>query len=427
MNSKSNLKHITGWTIILITLFSAYLIYHFEQFNVLFLALLIFEMALVVRFRNTFTPVMIRTSQLLIAVLFLFSGFVKAVDPLGTAYRIEDYLGVYGIDHKFWQAVTLSFMLNAAELLFGGLMLFNIKPRISIWLVAFMMLVFTGTTLYDALYNPVPDCGCFGDAVIMTNWQTFYKNLAINVFVLIALFGRNRLKAPMKNITEWSLVIGMAVLFVGFQYINYVNLPMIDFRPYKAGNRLTPENPLPVKNYVTYQNVQTGETKEYLSPNFPYDDPEWLENWKFVGQRVDDPNTIKGVDLAIIDFYGDDLTKYVFQDTYFHFIAVAWDLSSTNKEAFGKINELYLKAEEEGMHFIVLTTTLQEDIDQFIVDNEISYDLQFHFADGIELKTMIRSNPGLFLIKDGLILDKWHHNHLPDWEYLEEEYFSDLD
>jgi len=79
------------------------------------------------------------------------------------------------------------------------------------------------------------------------------------------------------------------------------------------------------------------------------------------------------------------------------------------------------------MHFIVLTTTLQEDIDQFIVDNEISYDLQFHFADGIELKTMIRSNPGLFLIKDGLILDKWHHNHLPDWEYLEEEYFSDLD
>jgi hypothetical protein len=426
MDNKNKLKHITGWTIIFVTLFSAYLIYHFEQFNILFLALLIFELALVVRFRRTFTPAMIRTSQLLIALLFLFSGFVKAVDPLGTAYRIVDYLGVYGIDHEFWHAVFLSFMLNAAELLFGGLMLLNIKPRISIWLVAFMMLVFTGTTLYDALYNPVPDCGCFGDAVIMSNWQTFYKNLAINVFVLIALFGRNRLKAPMRSITEWSLVVGMFVLFVGFQYINFVNLPMIDFRPYKVGNRLTPENPLPVKNYVTYRNIHTGETKEYLSPNFPYDDPEWLENWEFVNQRIDDPNAIKGVDLAIIDFYGDDLTKYVFQDTHFHFIVVAWDLSSTNKDAFSKINQLYLKAEAEGMHFIVLTSTLQEDIDQFIVDNDISYDLQFHFADGIELKTMIRSNPGLFLIKDGLILDKWHHNNLPNWDYLNDEYFTDL-
>ncbi|NCU31607.1 MAG: hypothetical protein EOM23_01425 [Candidatus Moranbacteria bacterium] len=427
MNNQTKLKDIAGWSIIFITLFSAWLIYYFEQFNIFFLALLVFEMALAVRYRKVFTPAMLRTSQIIIALLFLFSGFVKAVDPLGTAYRIEDYLGVYGIAHDFWMAVALSFMLNAVELLLGGLFLFNIKPKISAWLIAFMMAVFTATTLYDALYDPVPDCGCFGDAVIMTNWQTFYKNLAINVFVLISVFGRSRLKSKMKNITEWSLALGMKMLFIGYQYINYVNLPMIDFRAYKVGNRLTPENPLPVKNYLTYRNMQTGETQEFLSPNYPFNDSEWLANWEFVSHRVDDPNVIKGVDLAIIDFYGDDLTKYVFQDTYFHFIVVAWDLSSTNRAAFQKINELYLRAENEGMHFIVLTTTLQENIDQFIVDNEISYDLQFHYADGIELKTMIRSNPGLFLIHDGLILDKWHYNRLPEWDFLEQKYFHNRD
>lgn len=419
-----NMRAITGWAIIFITLFSAYLINHFHQFNPIFLALLLFVLVLAARYRKIFTPRMVRFSQILIGLLFLFSGFVKAVDPLGTAYRIEDYLGVYGIAHDFWLSVVLSFVLNGAELILGGLMLLNIKPRITLWLVAFMMAVFTVTTFYDALYDPVPDCGCFGDAVKLTNWQTFYKNLVINVFVLITLLAGGRFSSTMHHITQWSVIAGMVIFFTGFQYLNYVNLPMVDFRPYKVGNRLTPENPMPVKNYVIYRNIHTGELQEYLSPNFPFDDPEWLANWEFVEMRVDDPNTLDGINLMIVDFYGDDLTNFVLQNPDYHFVVVAWDLHTTSRGAFSKINELYLRAESEGMHFIVLTTTLQEDIDQFIVDNELSYDLQFHYADGIELKTMIRANPGLILIKDGLILDKWHNNNLPNWETLQANYFS---
>ncbi len=418
-----NMKAITGWAIIFITLFSAFLIFYFHQFNLIFLALLLFVLVLAARYRKIFTPGMVRFSQIAIGLLFLFSGFVKAVDPLGTAYRIEDYLGVYGIAHDFWFAVMLSFMLNGVELLLGGLLLLNIKPRITFWLVAFMMAVFTVTTFYDALYDPVPDCGCFGDAVKMTNWQTFYKNLVINVFVLITLLAGRKFASGMHSITQWSVIAGMVVFFAGFQYLNFVNLPMIDFRPYKVGNRLTPENPMPVKNYVIYRNIQTGEIKEYLSPNFPFDDPEWLANWEFVEMRVDDPNAMEGVDLVVIDFYGDDLTNFILQNPDYHFIVVAWDLRTTNRGAFSKINDLYLQAESEGIHFIVLTTTLQEEIDQFIIDNELSYDLQFHYADGIELKTMIRANPGLFLIRDGLILDKWHYNNLPAWETLHSNYF----
>lgn len=424
MNQRT-LRTITGWVIILVTIFSAYLIFYFGQFNLFFLILLLFEMILAVRYRRIFTPAMIRTSQVLVGLLFLFSGFVKAVDPLGTAYRIEDYLSVYGIDHEFWLAIVLSFTLNAAELLIGGLILLNVKPKVTAWLLTLMMAVFTLTTMYDALYSPVPDCGCFGDALILTNWQTFYKNLAINVFVLIILFGRLRVVSVFKNVTEWSIAVVFAVLFIGFQYVNYTDLPMLDFRPYKVGNRLTPENPAPVENFLTYRNIVTGETREYLSPNFPFDDPEWLENWEFVSQRIVDPNKLNGMNLAVIDYYGDDLTKYVIQNPDYHFIVVAWNLDKTDKEAFQKINRLYLEAEHQGIHFIVLTATLQEQIDDFIISQNLSFDLQFHYADDIELKTMIRANPGLFLIHDGLILNKWHHNKLPDWETLEKDYFAD--
>ncbi|NCC73135.1 MAG: hypothetical protein EOM06_07025 [Sphingobacteriia bacterium] len=419
-----NWKNLTGWVIIVVTLFSAYLICHFKNFNLYFLVLLIFEMILAVRCRKIFTPLMLRTSQFILGILFLFSGFVKAVDPIGTAYRIEDYLIAYGLDYQFWMTIVLSFLLNAAELLLGGLMFLNIKPRLTAWLVVLMMSVFTLTTLYDALYNPVPDCGCFGDALIMTNWQTFYKNLVINVFVIIFLFGRFKLKPVFKNRTEWIVAMALIVFFFGFQYFNFVNLPMFDFRPYKVGNRLTPENPMPVENYLTYRNKTTGETKEYLSPNFPYNDPEWLKNWEFVSQRIYDPNIIEGVNLAIIDFNGENITQQIINNPDFQFFVVAWNIEDTDKRAFRKIKTLYQKAEDANISFIVLTSSSREEVDEFAARLNLSEHLVFYNVDDIELKTMVRANPGLMLIRNGLILDKWHNNNLPKWEAIERRFLN---
>jgi hypothetical protein len=317
------MKSIMGWVIILLTIFSAVLIYFFQQFNILFLALLLFEIILVIRYRKIFSPLMIRVSQILIGLLFLFSGFSKAVDPLGTAYRIGDYLTAYHMKNDFGITIFLSFVLNTAELLLGGLLLLNIKPKITPWLVALMMGIFTLTTWYDAIYSPVPDCGCFGDAVIMTNWQTYYKNLAINVFVLIVIFGRLKIKSFFGNIIEWGIALLLAVIFVGFQYSNYIDLPMLDFRPYKIGNRIYPENLMPVKTYLTYRNKNTGETKEYLSPNYPFDDQEWIDNWEFVDMRVEDPNKMDGINLAIIDLDGEDITQTIVQNPDYQFFIVA--------------------------------------------------------------------------------------------------------
>ncbi len=414
------LKKITGWIIILIAIFSAYLILFFERFNLYFILLLIFDLVLAIRFRKIFSPSTIRISQIILGLLFLFSGFVKGVDPLGTSYRVEDYFIAYGTEWMMPAAVFLSFILNAAELVLGALLLFNVKPKITAWLVLIMMIFFTLTTLNDALNNPVPDCGCFGDALIMSNWQTYYKNLTINFFVLIVFLHRGRIRSYYRSSAEWAMGVGFIAIFIGFQYLNYINLPMLDFRPWKVGNKMITENPLPVKYYLTYQNKNTGEQKEYLSPDYPYNDPEWLENWKFVSQRVDDPNVMPGMDLAIINFDGEDVTKSYLENSEYNLFVVAWDLELSDIGAFSKIKTLYQKADEFDLSMIVITSTLPEQIELFKKWQKLPTHLEFFNADDIVLKTMIRANPGLILMKNGKVIEKWHNRWIPDWDEIEE-------
>ena len=236
MSLNSNtLKAISGWAIIFITVFSASLIVYFEKLNFPFLLLLLLNPAIAFKFSKIFSPVMIRVSQILLGLLFIFSGIVKGVDPLGTAYRVEDYFVAFGTDWMIPASLVLSFLLNASEFVLGALLLANVKPKLTAWLTLLMMGFFTLTTLNDAFNNPVPDCGCFGDAIIMSNWQTFYKNLAINVFVLIIFLEKKSIAVFYKNRTEWVLAFSFIILFLGFQYFNYRSLPMIDFMPWKLG------------------------------------------------------------------------------------------------------------------------------------------------------------------------------------------------
>ncbi len=414
------LKTITAWLIILITIFSAYIIVHFEGFNLCILLLLIFELVLTIRFRKIFSPYMIRACQIILGCLFLFSGFVKGVDPLGTAYRAEDYFIAYGTEWMMPAAVILSFILNAAELVLGALLLLNIKPKFTAWLVLLMMLFFILTTLNDAINNPVPNCGCFGEALIMSNWQTFYKNLAISVFVLSILLNQSRIRKFYSSKVEWAMGMGLIAIFTGFQFLSYTNLPIMDFRPWKVGNKMVTENPLPIKYYLTYRNKTSGDQKEYLSPDYPYDDPEWDENWEFVSLRVEDPNVVPGMDLAIIDFDGVDVTKSYLGNPDYNFFVVAWNLQHTEFNAFNRIDELYHRATENDLKMIFLTSTLPEQIKMFVEQEKITPDLEFFNADDIVLKTMIRANPGLILMKNGQVIEKWHHYHLPDWEEVEE-------
>jgi uncharacterized membrane protein YphA (DoxX/SURF4 family) len=420
----SILKNITGWAIIILAILSAWLIYYFEKFNLPFLLLLFLELAIIIRYNKIFTPAMVTASRIMLGLLFIFSGFVKGVDPMGTAYRLEDYFTAFKISWLSPYSIVFSFLLNAVELMLGGLLILNIKPRLTAALTLTIMGFFTLTTLNDALFSPVPDCGCFGDAILLTNWQTFYKNLVINVLVLILFFNRNHIRSLYSISAVRTLTVALFALFIGFQMLNYINLPMVDFRAWKVGNRLFPENPEPIRYYLTFKNIATGETKEYLSPDYPYNDPAWVENWEFVSQRIEDPNIMPGIDLAIIDFEGNDVTGNYFKIPDYHFIVIAWDLKKANEKAMQQINHLYHEAEAEGKSFIIVTSTLDKGIQEYTERTNLLKDAPFYNSDDIALKTVVRANPGLVLVNNGQIVAKWHHNFLPEWENIEEKYLN---
>ena len=352
-------------------------------------------------------------SRLLVGIVFVFSGFVKGVDPLGTAFKIDDYLVVYGIDWLLPLSLFLSIFLCVVEFTLGVLLIINVKPVKATWLLLLMMSFFTLVTLYDAIYEPVSDCGCFGDAIKLTNWETFYKNVVLMVPTLLLFIHRKKLKTPFSPLGEWALVIGVPALFFWFSLLNYRNLPMIDFLAWKVGNKMIADQTEPIQFYLTYRNKDTGEEKQYLSPNYPYDDPEWLAQWEFVSQCIVDPNPAPSHNLQILDADFNDVTGHFLENPSMQFMLIVWDTGKVSGKPLQRMNDFFYKAEADGHSFIAIAPGIEEGRK---LASEFGLDYEFYFADDIELKIMVRSNPGLILMQNGVVLAKWSHRNFPDYD-----------
>ncbi len=357
-------------------------------------------------------------SRVFTGLVFMFSGFVKGVDPLGFAYKLEDYFIAFNFPAFIPAALFLSILLCTIEFSAGVMLLFNLRIKFAAWLVLLMMAFFTLLTFNDALYSPVPDCGCFGDAIKLTNWQTFYKNLVLLPLAVVIFAYRNRFKPFTSARKQWIFAALFSGLFFGFSYWCYSHLPVIDFTEWKTGHKLYPDNPQPVKYFLTYKNKATGEQQEYLSPNYPYSDSLWMAQWEFVSQRVEDPNNYYGKSLIISDTAGNNLTESIIRNPGFQLIVNAYSLSTTDKQAFAHLNEFCAKAYADDIPTAVLVTAEPREVAEFVSANNLQLD--FYLADDIVLKTIVRSNPGLLLMKDGVILKKWHHNDFPDYEHFKQ-------
>jgi uncharacterized membrane protein YphA (DoxX/SURF4 family) len=357
-------------------------------------------------------------SRILVGLVFVFSGFVKGVDPLGTAYKITDYFEAY---HMIWASplsLYLSILLCTFEFVLSVLLVINVKMKQVAWLVLLLMSFFTAVTFYDALYSPVPDCGCFGDAIVLTNWQTFYKNLVLMVFVLIVFLGRNKIKAYYTTIKEFSIIGIVSLLFIWFSVYNYRNLPIIDFRPWKIGNKMMSDNPQPSKFYLVYKNKQSGESKEYLSNELPWQDTVWVANWEYISTREDNPNKSLLGAFAISDSLGTDMTDHFVRNPEFQFFIASYNIKEASEKAFEKLNPFIEKANSKGISIIILTGSSPEEIAEFKkLFPKMNY--EFYTSDDIALKAMIRSNPGLVLLKKAVVLGKWHWRNIPDFDEVE--------
>lgn len=354
-------------------------------------------------------------SRLLLGITFIFSGFVKGVDPMGTAYKIEDYFIAFGTEWALPMALPIAVLLCVAEFSLGIFLLLNIFKKLTAWLVMLMMVFFTLLTLNDAIFNPVPDCGCFGDFIILTNWETFYKNLVIDFFLIIVFFTRNRFDSAYKKSTEWSLAILTVTIFTLFNSYNIHHLPVFDFRDWKVDKKLIVENPEPLKYFLIYENKNTGEKKEYLSPNYPYNDSAWMAQWEYSDMRIVDPND-RPTDVSFFDLSGNNVTDDILGDPLYHFLLVSYDLDEANWENMEEIMELKRKTEESAYSFSLITASSEDIISDFQKKHEFYPEV--YQSDDIDLKTIIRSNPGIIVLKGGVVLGKWPYRYLPTFEEI---------
>ena len=354
---------------------------------------------------------LIHFSRIFVGLVFLFSSFVKGVDPLGTAYQIEDYFTAFGMPWAHSLSLFLSISLSTLEFLLGVALILKLQIKKTAWAVLLMMDFFIILTFYNAITDTVTDCACFGDAVKMSNWGTFFKNVILLFFTYIVFHFRKELISKRSNNSQWIAIIAIILIFVSFSTYQYRHLPMIDFRQWKVGADITPSEEGPDKYFVTYKNKKTGQTKEYLSPDYPWDDEIWMSEWEFSHQRIEKWKRDKTYELVIEDFSGRDLTKPLLVNGGYRLIIVARDLDKLDVDIFREFKETADYLSTKGYFIMGLTNSSIADYAKFRSRTGFRY--QFYQADEVILKSMVRANPGLILVKDRKIIDKWNFNDYP--------------
>lgn len=356
----------------------------------------------------------------LLGVTFLFSGFVKAVDPLGSFYKIQDYLTAFGMGDwlPYWLPLLAAVGLAAVEFAVGVFLCLGMRRIFASSVALLLMSVMTPLTFYLALADPVSDCGCFGDAWVLTNWQTFGKNLLL-LPAAVTLFRRRRvLKRFVTLRMEW-LVSTYTFLFIfALSFYCLYSLPILDFRPYKvgadirAGMEVPPGQKLSVLE-TRFVMEKEGKRREFTIEEYPDSTWQWVETRTVVKE--------KGYEPPIHDFVveeiatGEDITDSLLADPGYTFLLVMYRLDQADDSHIDLINEIYDYSVEHGYGFRALTASSDSDIEEWCDRTGAEY--AFCRMDDVTLKTIIRSNPGLLLLKEGVIVNKWSHNRLPD-EYV---------
>lgn len=351
-----------------------------------------------------------RFSRFLVGGLFIFSGLIKLNDPIGTEIKMEEYFEVFAHDFgSFFTAfipwsLEIGMIMIVLEVALGFAVLIHYRMNLTTWILLILMVFFTFLTGYSAILNKVTDCGCFGDAIKLTPWQSFWKDVILMVFVL-HLFWHRRRYIPVLRKREGNFVIGGVVVMataLGIIAINH--LPFIDFRAYKIGNNIPHEMQPPVAaigEYVFKKDGKEVTSEKYLTPE---------EGYEYVSYRIVNEDEIKPkiTDYAVTAPDGNDTTKSTFRGPKLIIVMVDVDKASTRNIA--DVRSL-LQGVDGKIDAYILTSSSAEATEKFRHENQLA--VPYFFADATVLKTIIRSNPGIAVWKDGNVLGNWHHNDTP--------------
>ena len=374
--------------------------------------------------------------RVLVGGLFIFSGFIKANDPLGFSYKLKEYFEVFQGDTGmvFFEyfahiALPLAILICASEIVLGVMLLIGYKRDLTLWLLFAQITFFTFLTFYSACYNKVTHCGCFGDFLPLKPWESFWKDIALMILITLLFAGKeniNPLFAPMLM----GAVFTVGFLFsIGFPIYAYRNLPPMDFRAYAPGMNIKENMKFPptyapavIETGFIYENTKTGKKEHFDLKNYPWQD---TLNWKWfatdnvvVKDAVDAP---KITDFTVNSLEGVNITDSLLNDENYSFWLVMHELALTDEDEtlMANINDFYKLASGEKYKFIALTASGAKEIDAFKHKHNALYD--FATVDNTVLKTMIRSNPGLMLIKDGTVIANWHYHNFPGFSDVKQK------
>lgn len=372
--------------------------------------------------------------RIAVGLLFIFSGLIKINDPLGFSYKLEEYFEVFHITFLNGFAVGIAIIICALEIILGFALLIGVRAKQVAWGLLLLIIFFSFLTFYSAYFKVVQTCGCFGDAIPLTPWQSFSKDLILLLLILVLFKNRDAINPLFNAKTSDQLLVASVVISLGLGVYTYSSLPIVDFLPYKIGNNIleemkTPPGAKPDEYELTYslQNKKTSATKtmtdkEYLKTGI------WKDNnWVIVGnpesKLVKKGFTPKITDLNIQDAQGNNYTQELLSSPYYQLYIVAYNLKATNKKAINRINALAANLTQNyNVRTIFLTSNSPTDAAAFAKEHRLISEI--FYADGVPLKSMVRANPGLILIKNGTVINKWHYHNMPKYDTLVKEYLA---
>jgi uncharacterized membrane protein YphA (DoxX/SURF4 family) len=374
-------------------------------------------------------------SRIFVGVLFIFSGLIKANDPLGFGYKLEEYFDVFHLSWFSPYATGIAIFLCILEIVLGALLLLGFwSKKVTAGLLG-IIIFFTFLTFVSAAFKVVTSCGCFGDAIPLTPWQSFSKDLVLLLLIIYLFIYKDKI-LPLTNHAGKQKVtlIAVAALSLIFCLYTYTYLPVLDFLPYKVGANIPelmriPPGAAPDEFLIMYKlkNKTTGEKKEMSDKDYLKSGIWKDNNWEITGdpeqKLIKKGYEVKIKDLVISDASGTDYTKELIENPYYNLVIVAYNLKETNEQAIAKLNALTLNATEQfNIRTVLLTSNSAQDAGDF--SKRMKLFAEIFYADGVPLKSMVRANPGVLLLKNGVVINKWSYAAMPSIDKLAEVYFS---
>lgn len=364
---------------------------------------------------------MVTFSRFFVGILFIISGLIKLNDPIGFSIKLEEYFVVFGMEWLSVYALAMSVIICAVEVVLGIALILGIMQKQLSWVLLLMILFFTWLTGYSAVTGKVTDCGCFGDAIKLTPWQSFTKDVILLFFIAIIFFARNKITSSLTATKQVSYVLLAYVIAMVVGVYSVMYLPTVDFLPYKVGNNIPELMKIPegaakdsVETKMIYE--KDGKQQAFTLKDYPWQDSTW--KWvKTENVLIKEGFRPKIKDLRIADADGNDYSEDVINHPDYSLWVVSYDIEHTNKKAFDKIRTITGSLEKEfKIRSVGLTASNDLLTETFRHENNLAFN--YFYCDATTLKTMVRSNPGVLLVKNGTIVGKWSHRGLPEYEEL---------